>query len=115
MTTYEICDGCGEHLVAGLITDGGICIACADYDGLLVEIPPQKRNDITNRPTPAQDDLVAYVTFHPGCRPAEAAREIGPHGSYRYGYETIKRAIAAGRIINLPDPVRPDWGCLYAT
>jgi len=95
ISVFELTAGCNDDTVMSMTTS---------------EI---KENPMTNRPTPAQDDLVAYVTFHPGCRPVVAAREIGPHGSIRYGYETIKRAIAAGRIINLPDPVRPDWGCLY--
>ena len=30
MSATELCEGCGEELPAALITDGGVCVACAD-------------------------------------------------------------------------------------
>ena len=30
MAKIETCKGCGEELSAALMTDGGICVACAD-------------------------------------------------------------------------------------
>ena len=41
---------------------------------------------------------VAYVAKHPGCRAHRCAKAIGPHGSTRYGYRAIYRAISAGLI-----------------
>ena len=63
--------------------------------------------------TPAQDHLISVVAADPGIRPWRAAVIVGPYGSANYGYRTINRAIKAGRIVNVPDPNRPDWGQLF--
>ena len=39
-----------------------------------------------------------YVRRHPGCTKMAAAKAIGPHGSTRYGYTAVNRAIDAGLI-----------------
>jgi hypothetical protein len=50
------------------------------------------------RETPAQDYLVDYVRRNPGCSQYAASVACGPHGSNRYGYATVMRAIEAGRV-----------------
>ncbi len=39
-----------------------------------------------------------YVRENPGCAILPVARRVGPHGSTRYGYSTVHRAIRAGLI-----------------
>jgi hypothetical protein len=53
---------------------------------------------------PRMAEVVDYVWEHPGCHPARVARQVGPHGSIRYGYRTVDRAIRAGLVASRPDP-----------
>lgn len=39
---------------------------------------------------------VEYVRSNPGCAIYPVARWVGPHGSTRYGYQIVHRAIKAG-------------------
>lgn len=48
---------------------------------------------------PRMRDACAYVAAHPGCTRYEIAKHIGPRGSARYGYETVRRCVAAGLIV----------------
>lgn len=41
---------------------------------------------------------VDFVARHPNCAGIAVARAVGPHGSTRYGYRTLHRAIRAGLI-----------------
>lgn len=68
---------------------------------------------MTARVGPRMRDVVAYVTTHPGCYPADAAREVGPHGSTCYGYRTVKRAVSAGLVVQRPDPNHRGRSRLY--
>lgn len=45
-----------------------------------------------------------YVAAHPGCAKLPVAEHVGPHGSRKYGYQAVDRAIAAGLIaaVQLP-------------
>lgn len=52
----------------------------------------------THRIGPRMEQAASYVASHPGCYKVDVAREVGPHGSLRYGYRTVDRAIAAGLI-----------------
>lgn len=52
----------------------------------------------TGKPGPAMTAAAAYVAAHPGCTKKDAAEACGPHGSLRYGYQAVDRAIAAGLI-----------------
>ena len=56
---------------------------------------------MTTRPTPAQDRAVQIVARDPGILQWEAAAEVGPHGSNRYGTDTLLRAVAAGRLVRV--------------
>jgi hypothetical protein len=38
------------------------------------------------------------VAAHPGCAILPVAEYVGPHGSRKYGYATVHRAIKAGLI-----------------
>jgi len=40
-------------------------------------------------------EVVAFVRQNPGCAKLPAAEHVGPHGSRRYGYEIVDRAIRA--------------------
>lgn len=51
------------------------------------------------------------VATWPGHPVAWYARRVGPHGSKRYGYQTVQRAIAAGRLVRQPLP-RNGWNTL---
>lgn len=42
---------------------------------------------------------VSYVAHHPGTTILPVARQIGPHGSTKFGYAAVHRAIKAGLII----------------
>lgn len=46
---------------------------------------------------PAMERLAAVVGSGP-VSVIDAARAVEPHGSLRYGYQTVKRAIAAGLV-----------------
>lgn len=41
---------------------------------------------------------VEYVAENPGCPKLPVARAIGPHGSTKFGYEAVDRAMRAGLI-----------------
>lgn len=41
---------------------------------------------------------VDYVRQHPGCAILPVAKAVGPHGSLKYGYRIVHRAIKAGLI-----------------
>ena len=56
---------------------------------------------------PKQDALRALVAAHPGEYAVWYARRVGPHGSRRYGYQTIERATARGTVERRPDPAYP--------
>ena len=43
--------------------------------------------------------VAEFVKANDGCLMIEAAREVGPHGSLRYGYAAIHRAIGAGLVV----------------
>lgn len=47
---------------------------------------------------PKMAAAAAFVSTHPGCTKLKVARQVGPYGSLRYGYEIVDRAIAAGLI-----------------
>jgi hypothetical protein len=40
--------------------------------------------------------VASYVTANPGQYMIQAAGYVGPHGSLRYGYATVHRALRAG-------------------
>lgn len=44
-------------------------------------------------------DVVAFVSANPGCSMLAAAEAVGPHGSRRYGYASVHRAIDAGLVV----------------
>jgi hypothetical protein len=56
-------------------------------------------NDNNTRVGDRMAEAAAYVADHPGCAILPVAEYVGPHGSRRYGYATVHRAIKAG-IIN---------------
>lgn len=46
---------------------------------------------------------VAHLVYvHGRITLIDVARQVGPHGSLRYGYETIERAIRAGLVKTAP-------------
>lgn len=45
---------------------------------------------------------MADVRTHPGHSAAWYASRVGPNGSRRYGYQTVSRAVAAGRLVKVP-------------
>jgi hypothetical protein len=47
---------------------------------------------------------VAAVAAAPGCPKIVPARAAGPHGSLKYGYQAVDRAIRAGLIRAEPGP-----------
>lgn len=63
--------------------------------------------------TPKQDALVAFVTLHPGCTMLTAAEQVGPHGSRRYGYRIIHRALKANLVSKQERDDHPGWYRLY--
>lgn len=52
----------------------------------------------TGRVGPMMERAAAYVAANPGCAILPVAEHVGPHGSRKYGYATVHRAIAAGLI-----------------
>lgn len=44
--------------------------------------------------------VVEYVRANPGCTQQQAAIAVGPHGSHAYGVRAVKRALAAGLIVD---------------
>lgn len=57
---------------------------------------PERSNPMKNRIGPRMQSLVYLVAREPGIVRLKAAKYIGPHGSTRYGYRTIARALSAG-------------------
>lgn len=57
-----------------------------------------ERGTVVSRVGPRMWDVVAYVARNPGTAILPVAREVGPHGSTRYGYATVHRAIDAGLV-----------------
>jgi hypothetical protein len=51
-----------------------------------------------NRIGPAMKAAVEYVASHPGCPKLPAAEYCGPHGSRKFGYAAVNRAMRAGLI-----------------
>lgn len=47
---------------------------------------------------PKMQAAVDYVRENPGCAILPVAREVGPNGSTRFGYEAVWRSIRAGLI-----------------
>jgi hypothetical protein len=43
-------------------------------------------------------EVAAYVGQHPGVRMLEVAEAVGPHGSRRYGYASVHRAVKGGHV-----------------
>lgn len=43
-----------------------------------------------------------YVAAHPGCTKQAASIHAGPHGSNRYGWLAVQRAILAGLVYAIP-------------
>ena len=48
---------------------------------------------------PKMAQAADYVARNPGCAKLPVAKRVGPHGSSRYGYRTVNRAIRTGLII----------------
>jgi hypothetical protein len=48
---------------------------------------------------PAMLSAARYVEHHPGVTILPVADAIGPHGSTKYGYAAVHRAIKAGLIL----------------
>ncbi len=63
---------------------------------------------ITANNAPNIAAAVGYVAEHPGCAILPVAEWVGPHGSRRYGYATVHRAIAHGMLENRSDGYRYD-------
>lgn len=55
---------------------------------------------------PRMAHVLAYVAANPGLPMLRAARRVGPHGSTRYGYRAVHRAIAAGLVRRVRGPRR---------
>lgn len=53
----------------------------------------------TKRIGPCMELVAMYVRLNPGCPKLHAAEFVGPHGSRRYGYRAVDRAIKAGLIV----------------
>lgn len=68
---------------------------------------------MTFRHTPANSPqmflAVDYVREHPGCSILPVAEYVGPHGSRRYGYAIVHRAIDAGLIYGEPTGPRGSY------
>ena len=54
--------------------------------------------------------VAEFVKANEGCLMIEAAREVGPHGSLRYGYAAIHRAIA-GWLLGEMELQGGSWKC----
>lgn len=53
---------------------------------------------------PRMQDVVSYVSSHPGCVMLRAAEHVAPRGSRKFGYRTVHRTIKAGLITMGPGP-----------
>ena len=47
---------------------------------------------------PRMQQAAFFVRNNPGCAILPVAEAVGPHGSRKYGYEIVHRAIRAGLI-----------------
>lgn len=54
-------------------------------------------------------DVASFVSANPGALMISAARYVGPHGSLKFGYRTVHRAIDAGLVQALPGTRRGTW------
>lgn len=99
--TYPVVRRMARYLVAEwCVSDDGervVNVSPYAWDRLL-------RAAIRPRSTPAQDSLVSLLLINGPTSRYEAATEIGPNHSTRYGYRTIERAVAAGRVRLIPHP-----------
>ena len=68
----------------------------------------------TKRIGPGMAAALAVVRRAPGCNKAFVAGWVGPHGSSRYGYLIVDRAIAAGLISAVRLAGKRDYA-LYAS
>lgn len=59
--------------------------------------------------------VTSYVEQHPGCLKVEAARAVGPHGSTKYGYAAVDRALRAKLIELRPVSDGRYAGALHVT
>jgi len=57
---------------------------------------------------PRMRDVVWLVGNNPGLSMLRAAEYVGPHGSRKFGYRTVHRAIQAGLVRRLPG-ARKGW------
>ena len=48
------------------------------------------------------NQVANFVRANDGCMMVDAAREVGPHGSTRYGYQAVHRAVNAGLVVCRP-------------
>jgi len=64
----------------------------------------QHRTVVSPARAPKMFAALQYVQANPGCQAIEAARHVGPHGSLRFGYAAVKRAIRAGLIVAVRRP-----------
>lgn len=51
---------------------------------------------------PRMSAVVEYVRAVPACTMVEVARHVGPHGSTKFGYRVVHRAISAGIVTAVP-------------
>ncbi len=66
-----------------------------------------------NRPTPRQDQLIQHIRDCGGSIPSmkQGAEAVAPNGSLSFGYRTVHRAIAAGKVRVDPDhPMASKYG-----
>lgn len=61
---------------------------------------------IRKRVGPRMKDVVSFVEANPGCVAMRVAQAVGPHGSLKYGYATVHRAIRAGVVNRVRDSNR---------
>lgn len=51
---------------------------------------------------PKMQMVADYVANNPGCTKQAAGIHVGPHGSNRYGWLAVQRAIHAGLVYAIP-------------
>jgi hypothetical protein len=59
---------------------------------------------MTRRTGPGMLAATAYVASSPGCPKLPVAKAVGPHGSTRFGYAIVNRAMRAGLIEHRGSP-----------
>jgi hypothetical protein len=62
---------------------------------------------MSERIGPKMRQAQLYVKHHPGCTKHEVAKDVGPRGSIKWGYDIVNRAIAAGLIKDHAKPEDP--------